>query len=90
MAWTNTAVDTIVTNAPAYLHGIVLLASAAGGDATIYDGTDPTAGRKVLTVKGPANVSNPIAFYPPLVCERGIYLDVGSDVTEISVHWDPA
>lgn len=89
MAWTNTTADAVITNAPAYLHGLTLLASAAGGDVTVYDGADPGAGRKILTAKGAANVSLPIAFYPPLLCERGIYLDVGSSVTEVTVHWDP-
>jgi len=88
MAWTNLTGDTIVTSAAAMLHGVVLLASSAGGDATVYDGTDPNGGRKILTVKGAANVSNPVAFYPPLVCERGLYVDVGSNVTEVLVHWD--
>jgi len=89
MAWTNTGVDAVITNAPAYLHGLVLLASAAGGDATLYDGTDAGAGRKIGTFKGGANLSNQVVFYPPLPCERGLFLDVGSNVTEVLVHWDP-
>lgn len=89
MAWSNVVADGVVTSHAAVLHGLVLLASAAGGDITVYDGTDPNGGRKILTAKGAANVSNPIPFYPPLICERGIYVDVGTSVTEVLIHWDP-
>ena len=89
MAWTNTDVDTIVTNAPAYLHGLVLLCNVTGGDVTLYDGTDETAGRKILTAEGQALISPQLAFYPPLVCDRGLYVAVGDDVLEVTVHWDP-
>jgi len=90
MAWTTTTVDTIITNAAAVLHGLVLLASADGGDVTLYDGTDPAGGRKIATFKGTAHKSKPIHFRPPLLCERGIYVDVGSSVNEVLIHWDPA
>lgn len=90
MGWTNVTADKVVTAQPALLHALVLLASAAGGAVTIYEGQDTSSGRKILTVKGQANVSRPVRFQPPLRCERGIYVDVGSDVGEVLVLWEPS
>lgn len=89
MAWTNTDVDALITDGPALLHGLILLCSAAGGDVTLYEGQDPGSGRKVGTFKGEADVSKAIQFRPSLICTRGIYVDVGSSVTEATVLWSP-
>lgn len=88
VGWQNVAADAIITAQPARLHQVVLLASAAGGDATIYEGQDASSGRKILTVKGAANASRPVRFRPPLECGRGIFVDVGSSVTEVFVQYE--
>lgn len=89
MGFTNLSADRIVAYGPALLHGLVLLTSADGGDVTVYSGQDATTGQKILTVEGTANVSRPISFNPPIECDRGIYVDVGSNVTEVLIHWTP-
>ena len=87
--WTNVTGDTLITTSPGYLNGVVVLASVAGGDVTVYDGRDATNGRKVGTFKGAANISRPIIFTPSLLCENGVYVDVGSNITEALVLWCP-
>jgi len=88
--WLNTAVDTLVSRDPGGFHGCVLLASSAGGDVTFYDGTSSALGHKVLQVKGAANTSMKVLFKTPLWCPRGLFVDVGSNVTEVLVLWEPA
>lgn len=88
--WLNTASDVLVSREPGDFHGCVLLASALGGDVTFYDGTSTASGHKILQVKGAQNVSKRIVFNPPLWCPRGLYVDVGSSVTEVLVLWEPA
>ena len=89
MGWTNVTASEIIAEQPVLLHGVVILVSADGGTATLYEGQDAASGRKIATIGGITNVSWPVVFYPPLLCERGLYVAVGSDVTEVVVHWQP-
>ena len=87
--WTNISVDTRITTHPALLHGLVLLCSTTGGDVTVYSGQD-TSGQKIGTFEGIADQSTPVMFAPPLECDSGLYVDVGSNVTEVLILWGPA
>lgn len=87
--WTNTSVDCVVTTRPAVLYGIVLLTSAGGGDVTVYEGQDAETGRKIGRFEGANNQTRPVRFGPGLDCDRGIFVDVGSNVTEVLVIWSP-
>lgn len=89
IGWETYAADAIVHVGPCLLHGIVVLASAAGGDVTVYEGQDASSGRKIATLKGAANVSNPIMLTKPLYLPRGIFLDVGTSITEVMVGFEP-
>ena len=81
--------DSLVSAKGLLLKGIVLLTSVTGGDIVIYDGQDATSGRKICTFKGLANVSLPVSFGEGLRLERGLFIDVGSNVTEVLVFFDP-
>jgi hypothetical protein len=85
----NIAVDTLVSRDPGTLHGFVISASVSGGDATFYDGTSTAAGRKILKAKGLANISYDVNFRVPLYCPRGLYVDIGSNIDEVLVLWEP-
>ena len=89
MGWSVIKVDTNITKHAAWLHGVILLSEGNGGDATIYEGQDTVSGTKVVTIEGTADVSKPLRWNPALECDRGIYVDVGSGVTEVHVHWSP-
>ncbi len=88
MAWTNITDNARITTHAAKLHGLVILASTTGGDVTVYAGQDD-GGRKIGRFEGVADHSRPINFRPPLECESGIYVDVGSSITEVLVLWEP-
>ena len=81
--------DRLISTEPCLLHGAVILASALGGDATIYDGHDATTGKSVLPLKGAANISNPIMFPEPVFLARGLFVDVGSSITSVAIIWEP-
>lgn len=68
---------------PVWLWGVVILASAAGGDATLYQGQDAGSGDVLGSFKGAANVSNPVMFPRPVYCDRGLYLSIGSNITNV-------
>jgi len=86
--WVNTSVDRILAEGPVTLKSVVVLASAAGGDVTLYNGTGSGAGNKIGQFKGAQNVSNPINWPEGLPCENGLYVDVGSNITEVLVSFE--
>lgn len=89
VAYDPVTADTILTNKPCLLFGLIVLASVAGGDVTIYDGQDAVAGRKVGRFEGPADESVPILFPHPIPLNNGLYVDVGSNITEVGIYWLP-
>lgn len=83
--WENVSVDSVISTGPCLLSDVVLLVATTGGDVTLYDGVDALAGRKIGRFEGSANQSKPIHFEPPLLCQQGLYVDVGANVTECLV-----
>jgi len=79
----------VITHLPALLHGVVLLVSADGGSATIYAGRDAGSGLYIGRFEAKSDTSRPINFRPPLDCDGGIYVSVGTNVTEVLVLWEP-
>ena len=89
IAYITVTADTLVSTEPVLLYGAVILASALGGDATIYDGHDASSGRKVITLKGGATLSTPVEWPQGLYLGGGLYVDVGSNVTEVQLSYEP-
>lgn len=83
--WENVSADTVISTGPCLLTGVTLLVSTTGGEVTLYDGADALAGRKIARFEGIADQSTPIQFSPPLLCQQGLYVDVGSNVTEVLI-----
>lgn len=88
MGWTVLTGDGAVVKSAAWLHGLVLLVSTTGGDVTVYAGQD-TSGQKIGRFEAIADQSTPVMFNPSIECDSGIYVDVGSNVTEILILWSP-
>lgn len=89
ISWLTVTADTLVSTKPVWFYGAIILTSVTGGDATIYNGHDAAAGRKWARLEGIANESRPVIFPKPFLFDRGLYIDVGSDVTEVTVGFEP-
>lgn len=89
MGWERVTADVQCTEGPVQLSAVVLLCSADGGSITLYEGRDTSAGRLICRIEGLDNVSNNVLFNPPIPCDRGIYVDVGDNVTEALIMWFP-
>ncbi len=81
--------DTLVYEKGCLLQALTLLVSTTGGDIAVYDGQDANSGRLIGTFKATANVSNCITFGGGIRCERGLFVDVGSNVSEALLCFDP-
>jgi len=72
-----------VTIEPAYLFSVVLTGAGVGAsDAAVYDGSN-TSGEPMLDLRAVVDMSVQLHFDPPLVFNRGIYVEKGSNVTSI-------
>ena len=78
--------DALVTGKPAVLVRAIPHASVDGGDVTIYNGRG-TDGRSQGQLHGLANQVLGVEF--GVLCEEGIYVDVGSDLTSVLIVYDP-
>lgn len=81
--------DQLVTPGPCLFVGYSLNVSTDGGSVNIYDGNDTLSGQLVDTVEGLANVNNHAEFHTPIIFNNGIYVDIGSNVTSITVFYIP-
>lgn len=86
-SWRNIDGDTLIARGPCLLHTLFVLTSTTGGDATVYEGQDTGSGTKIIRLEGTANEIRSVHFSPPLPCQRGLYVDVGSNVDEVLVHY---
>ena len=81
--------DTVVCDRPCLLNGLVLLTSTTGGDVTLYEGQDATSGRKVARFEATADNTLAVAFPHAPFLARGLFVDVGSNVTEATLFFTP-
>lgn len=87
--FTRLIADGVVNEGPSLLFGLHVEASTAGGDVSVYEGNDKDSGRLIGIFKDNANNHEPKNFIPPIYCDRGIYIDIGSNVTAVTVLWLP-
>lgn len=88
-AYERVTADALVCRGPCLFSGAVILASAAGGDASIYDGHEAVSGRQVITLKGDANISNPVILSGPVSLGEGLYVAIGANCDEVLVLYTP-
>ena len=69
------------------MYGVILDVSQDGGDVTIYEGQDKNSGRIIAKFAGLGSVTKPYNLPIKLYCQRGIFADVGANVTGITVIW---
>lgn len=88
IAWRWGVNDQVISRIPCKLWGVVLTGDGAGvADITLRDGHS-TTGDVILTLKAVQNGSEVVIFEKPIKTVKGLFLDVGSNVTGALVLWD--
>ncbi len=93
--WKDTEYDRVVAdkkvcNRPCFLYAAHLVAGAGGAaTAVIRDGHD-TGGEAVVDLAALTSSNDPRRFDPPIFFKKGLYVDIGSNVTSVLVHFMPA
>lgn len=81
--------DELVTTEQVLFRGLLIRASADGGDVSIYDGRDAGSGRHFGTFEGIATETKVIGVPGDVLFENGLFVDVGSDIAEVTVIYRP-
>ena len=79
--------DQLVSRTPIWIYSLVITSNGtAEADATIYDG-ESTSGDAVLTLYTVDESMAQLVFPEPLYLHKGLYVDIGSNVTEVLVQY---
>jgi hypothetical protein len=84
IAWQCVTADGILNKGPTELIYAYLEPSAAGADATFYDGFDAD-GKKIATIVASVKTSRPLAPKEPVFCDVGLFVDIGTNVASVLV-----
>jgi hypothetical protein len=82
--------DTMVYDKDYLLCGFVVVASADGGDATLYARQSAEAASSLGQYKALANSPTVVMFPRPILLTRGLYVDIGSNCSGVLIVGAPA
>lgn len=87
--WTRLTGDARLSDGPCWFYGVIINASAATNAVGIYDGLDAGSGRYFGALTGRGTGSTDILFPAPIPFGRGLFVDIGVNITECTVIWRP-
>jgi hypothetical protein len=79
----------LVASGPLLVTGIYVNATVSGSLVTLYNSLDPISSSQLMQVKTDGVGTKVVPFNSPIYCERGLYLEVGTGVTEVLTTWLP-
>lgn len=87
LEYDRTTADKKICNRPVFLYAAHLVAGTGGAaTAVIRDGHD-AGGEAVLDLAALTSSCDPRRFEPPIYLKKGLFVDVGSNVTAVLVHF---
>jgi len=87
-SWARLTADESLSLGPIILRGILIQASADGGDVTLWAARSEVPGREFFTFQALANESLRVFFGPGVLFADGLYVDVGPNITVVTLLWD--
>ena len=83
--WERITFDRVLSTSPVFISNIIVTPDAqAQADITLYDG-ESTGDPQIITVKSGTGITKNIHLNPALQTQRGLYIDIGSNVEEALV-----
>lgn len=81
--------DNVISTLPCVLLSVTVTPDSQGvGDVTLYDGQGAETGYEILTIRTASGCTNQVRFRG-LELTRGLYVDIGSNVTCCVIEWLP-
>lgn len=87
LPWQWVTSDQVISKRPCWLHAAYLVPSGADADATLYDGENATE-PKIITIDASSVDLTPFEPPKPVYCSRGLFVDIGSNVSGVLVIWE--
>ena len=85
-SWAWVTDDRVLSLGPCELLYAYLVPSDATTDSVIYNGQN-TKGDAIVTLKAAAVTGHKFTPKVPVYCDKGLYVDVGTNVSGIFVQW---
>lgn len=85
-SWAWVTVDRVLSHAPCELLYAYLVVSAASTDTHLYDG-ESASDDKIATLESAVATGHPFQPKESVYCRKGLYVDVGTNVTGVFVQW---
>lgn len=87
--WVRIITSQVVSKVACSLRGVIVTPNGESnkGLVTIYNG-ESTGDPSVMIVRAGTGETKQVIFEPPLICDRGLYIVLGSHVDECLVAWE--
>lgn len=85
-SWKFLTADELLSLGPCEVLYVYLVVSAASTDTSIYDGEN-TTGTLIATFVAAAVTGHEFSPPKPVYCRKGLYVDIGTNVTGMFVQW---
>lgn len=85
-SWAWVTSDQVLAHGPCELLWAYLVVSAASTDSYLYDG-ESSAEKLVTALEAAAATGHSFKPPVPVYCHKGLFVDVGTNVTGILVMW---
>lgn len=76
-------------NKPCLIYSASITGSDAGGATAVLRDGHGTADKEVIDLAAPISSMDKMRFSPPIYLDKGLYVDVGENVTSVLVHFLP-
>jgi len=88
-AWIRITTSQVVSRLPCLFRSVVVTPNGESnkGLVTVYNGVS-TSDPELYAIRAGTGESKQVTFDPPLVCDRGLYVLLGSHVDECLVQYD--
>lgn len=81
--------DSLICPEPCFLVSVCLVANATGASTAVIRDGHNTGGEAVIDLAALTSSKDNRSYNPPLFFKKGLYVDVGSNVTSVLVQYLP-
>jgi len=81
------AADQVVSTSPVHIFSLTITSNGSGeADAVVYDG-ESTGDPQIVNLYTVDEAMSQLVFPIPLQTRRGLYVDIGSNVSEVLIQY---